>query len=84
MNPIRKICLAQARLLWQDQPSLGMLETVNEVRVALRAQREVANKDIPGVESLRQWLTLAIEAGELRGPSDIPRNGRSNKGRTKP
>ena len=83
MNPIRKLCVEQARLLWLEQPSLGMLETVNEVRVAMRAQRDVSNKDIPGVESLRQWLTLAIEAGELSGPSDMPRNGRSHKGRTR-
>jgi hypothetical protein len=76
MKPARKACLEEAVKIWQDQPSLGMLETVNEVRVAIRGSRTVNMKDLPGVEGIRKWLTDAIESGELVGPAD---DGRRNK-----
>jgi hypothetical protein len=76
MKPARKACLEEAVKIWQDQPSLGMLETVNEVRVAIRGSREIVAKDLPGVEAIRKWLVEAIENGELRGPAD---DGRRNK-----
>jgi hypothetical protein len=73
MNPIRKACLAQAATLWKEQPSLGMLETVNEVRVALRDDRSISAKDLPKAEAIKRWLSEAIEAGDMRGPSDTLR-----------
>jgi hypothetical protein len=76
MKPARKACLEEAVKIWQDQPSLGMLETVNEVRVAIRGSRTINVKDIPGIEAIRKWLLEAIESGELIGPAD---DGRRNK-----
>jgi hypothetical protein len=76
MNPVRKACLEEAVKIWQDQPSLGMLETINEVRVAIRGSRTINVKDLPGVEAIRKWLLDAIETGELIGPAD---DGRRNK-----
>jgi hypothetical protein len=76
MNPVRKACLEEAIKIWQDQPSLGMLETINEVRVAIRGSRMINVKDLPGVEAIRKWLLDAIETGELIGPAD---DGRRNK-----
>jgi hypothetical protein len=76
MNPVRKACLEEAVKIWQDQPSLGMLETINEVRVAIRGSRMINVKDLPGVEAIRKWLLDAIETGELIGPAD---DGRRNK-----
>ena len=76
MKPARKACLEEAVKIWQDQPSLGMLETVNEVRVAIRGSRSIDVKDLPGVEGIRKWLEDAIESGELVGPAN---DGRRNK-----
>ncbi len=76
MNPVRKACLEEAIKIWQDQPSLGMLETINEVRVAIRGSRTINGKDLPGVEAIRKCLLDAIETGELIGPAD---DGRRNK-----
>jgi hypothetical protein len=76
MNPVRKACLEEAVKIWQDQPSLGMLETINEVRVAIRGSRTINVKDLPGVEAIRKWLLDAIETGELIGPAA---DGRRNK-----
>lgn len=76
MNPVRKACLEEAVKVWQDQPSLGMLETINEVRVAIRGSRTISVKDLPGVDAIRKWLLDAIETGELVGPAD---DGRRNK-----
>ncbi len=76
MNPVRKACLDEAVKIWQDQPSLGMLETINEVRVAIRGSRTISVKDLPGVEAIRKWLQDAIETGELIGPAG---DGRRNK-----
>lgn len=79
MNPVRKACLTEAAKIWQDQPSLGMLETVNEVRVALRGYREWTSKDLPGIDAIRNWLTDAIAAGELSGPNEGPRRSKGKK-----
>jgi hypothetical protein len=76
MKPVRKACLDEAVKIWQDQPSLGMLETVNEVRVAIRGSRTISSKDVPGIDAIRKWLVEAIESGELVGPAD---DGRRNK-----
>ena len=76
MNPARKACLDAARQLWQDQPSLGLLETANEVRVVVRARRDPAIREVPGVEAIRKWRADAIEAGELAGPQEPPRRAR--------
>ena len=81
MNPIRKFCIEQAALIWKDQPSLGMLETINEVRVALRGNRQLGAKTAPGAEVLTQWFNEAIAAGELAGPGNSPRGGRLTRAR---
>jgi hypothetical protein len=81
MKPVRKACLEEAVKIWQDQPSLGMLETVNEVRVAVRGNRTINVKDLPGVEAIRKWLTDAIESGELLGPADDGRRNKAAKAR---
>lgn len=81
MNPARKACLEAAARLWQDQPSLGLLETANEVRVVVRARRDPSLREVPGVDAIRKWLTDAIEAGELAGPQDPPRRGRARQSR---
>ena len=81
MNPVRKFCIEQAALIWKDQPSLGMLETINEVRVALRGNRQLGVKAAPGAEVLTQWFNEAIAAGELAGPGNSPRGGRLTRAR---
>jgi hypothetical protein len=81
MNPVRKACLHEANKIWLDQPSLGMLETINEVRVAIRGNRNYAFKELPGTEAVRQWLLDAIAAGEMVGPSAEPRRVKANKSR---
>ncbi len=73
MNPLRQICQEQAALVWQDQPSLGLLETINEVRVNLRGHPQVQARDIPGVETLRHWFEEAIASGALAGPRESGR-----------
>lgn len=75
MNPARKACLQAAAKIWLEQPSLGLLEACNEVRVAVRAARDPAVKEIPGLEAIRKWLADAIAAGEIGGPQGPqPRN----------
>ena len=72
MNPARKACLQAAAKIWT---SLGMLETANEVRVAVRALRDPAVKEVPGMDTIRKWLEDAIAAGEVAGPQGPqPRN----------
>jgi len=82
VNPARQACVLAARALWQDQPSLGMLETANEVRVRVRADadRDVSRR-VPGVDAIRTWLEEAIAAGELPGPVESGRRVRAGKAR---
>jgi hypothetical protein len=68
VTPIRKACLDEASKMWAEQPSLGMLEIANEIRVAIRGSRAYALKEIPGAEAIRLWLAEAIDAGEISGP----------------
>jgi hypothetical protein len=72
MSPIRKACVNEAVQIWLDQPSLGLLEIANEIRVNLRGTRSHEFKVIPGAEAIRQWLQEAISAGEIVGPMDAP------------
>ena len=81
MNPVRRACLQEAAKIWLDQPSLGMLETANEVRVGIRGQRDLGLKELPGVEAIRKWLIEAIAAGELNGPIDDPRRAQVSRSR---
>jgi hypothetical protein len=81
MNPIRAACLKEAANIWRDQPSLGMLETANEVRVNIRGQRDSGFKKLPGSEIISKWLVEAIELGELKGPIDDPRFHKPSKAR---
>ncbi len=75
MNPVRKACLEAALKLWTDQPSLGLTETANEVRVAVRGMRDPVVREVPGIDTIRKWLEDAIAAGELSGPQGPqPRN----------
>jgi hypothetical protein len=68
MNPIRKTCIDEAVKIWVDQPSLGMLETANEIRVNIRGSRAHNFKDVPGAEAIRQWLAEEIANGNIAGP----------------
>lgn len=70
MNPLRKACLQEAERVWLDQPSLGLLETANEVRVGVRGRRDLNVRELPGVEAIRKWLLDAIAAGEIKGPTE--------------
>lgn len=81
MNPVRNACLEEAIRLWADQPSLGLLETANEVRVSVRGRRDLAIKSLPGVEVIQTWLTEAIAAGDISGPKDDPRRGKGTRSR---
>lgn len=81
MNPVRKACLDEAAKLWADQPSLGMLETANEVRVTVRSRRDLPAKELPGVEAVRKWLTDAVAAGEISGPQDDGRRSQTSRSR---
>jgi hypothetical protein len=81
VNPVRKACLEEAAKLWADQPSLGMLETANEVRVIVRGRRDLPAKELPGVESIRKWLADAIAAGEMAGPQDDGRRSQTSRSR---
>jgi hypothetical protein len=68
MNPIRKTCIDEAVKIWLDQPSLGILETANEIRVNIRGSRAHNFKDVPGAEAIRQWLAEEIANGHITGP----------------
>ncbi len=81
MNPVRKACLQEATKIWLDQPSLGMLETANEVRVGIRGQRDLDLKELPGVEAIRKWLIDAIAAGEINGPIENLRRNKATRSR---
>lgn len=81
MNPVRKACLDEATRLWLDQPSLGLLETANEVRVAVRGRRDPDIKAVPGVEVIQTWLTEAIAAGEISGPIEDARRSKGTRSR---
>jgi hypothetical protein len=90
MNPVRKACLEEAARLWLDQPSLGLLETANEVRVGIRGQRGLSgpssqsgphSKELPGVDAIRKWLVDAIASGEMTGPIDDLRRNKATRSR---
>jgi hypothetical protein len=68
MNAIRKTCIDEAVKIWIDQPSLGILETANEIRVNIRGSRSHNFKDVPGAEAIRQWLAEEIANGRITGP----------------
>jgi hypothetical protein len=80
VNPVRKACLQEAAKIWLDQPSLGLLETANEVRVGIRGQR-AQPKELPGVDAIRKWLVDAIAAGEIAGPTDDPGRSKATRSR---
>jgi hypothetical protein len=83
MNPARKACLTAAGRIWAEQPSLGLLEAANEVRVAVRALRDPAVREVPGIDSIRKWLEDAIAAGELGGPQGVQTRNKSARQRRK-
>ena len=83
MNPARQACLQAAARIWGDQPSLGMLETANEVRVAVRALRDPTLKEVPGMDTIRKWLEDAIAAGEVAGPQGPQPRNKSTRQRRK-
>ena len=83
MNPARKACLQAAAKIWTEQPSLGMLETANEVRVAVRALRDPTLKEVPGMDTIRKWLEDAIAAGKVAGPQGPQPRNKSTRQRRK-
>lgn len=83
MNPNRKACLDAAARIWRDQPTLGVFEAANEVRVLVRAARDPSLREVPGVEAIRRWLSEAIEAGEITGPQGPQGKPKSQRQRRK-
>lgn len=76
-------CIAVAQNLWTEQPSLRIGLVADRLRSMLKANLDklptLSLADIPGADTIKDWLRSAAKAGKLNIPAAAQRRGRPRK-----
>ena len=87
LEQLRRACVQKARVMWEADPTLRMIEVAKTCREAIlnvlakhpEKLPSMKAKDVPGEDAIKTWLREAGAAGALQIPDAAQKPGRPKK-----
>ena len=87
LEQLRRACVQKARVMWEADPTLRMIEVPKTCREAIlnvlakhpEKLPSMKAKDVPGEDAIKTWLREAGAAGALQIPDAAQKPGRPKK-----